>query len=286
MLCLNCQQGVGTGQPRDIGIDAGVGAYQIYLNGCGEGTNQSLPAAVQQGVCNTGLHLQKYQYDLFWGDGQWFEEFTRGRADLQIAAGSTNPGKCPAASSSPTSLSTSPPPTGTSAPQITTSMGEGLSGQTETKGDDDSHKTAALLGGTLAAAFVVIMLIALIIYLLRRRRNQAHDYPNTPQTQPWTGYSSTPHDDTDSSGPLPSSNFRIGGNSDIRNGGDWQGHSRPASTVLPDYQYVTTGTGENAVPPLPSAPATAQVDLLRGLPMSSNVKVARPRVSVPPAYQS
>ncbi|KZW03213.1 hypothetical protein EXIGLDRAFT_600934 [Exidia glandulosa HHB12029] len=75
MLCLNCQQGVGTGHPGDTGIDAGTGAYQLYLNGCGAGTNKSLPATTQLAVCNTGLHLKKYQYNLFWSDGPWYARF-------------------------------------------------------------------------------------------------------------------------------------------------------------------------------------------------------------------
>ncbi|KZV86107.1 hypothetical protein EXIGLDRAFT_622324 [Exidia glandulosa HHB12029] len=73
MLCLNCQQGVGTGHPpQDNGIDAAVGTYQIYLDHCGVGTNQSLPDPVQLAVCRNGPHLKHALYGLFWGKGDWY----------------------------------------------------------------------------------------------------------------------------------------------------------------------------------------------------------------------
>jgi hypothetical protein len=76
MLCLNCQQGVGTGINGDNGIDAGIGAYQIYLSQatdtmCHPNTNQSFPADIQTAVCNKAIKIEDNLYSLFWSDGPW-----------------------------------------------------------------------------------------------------------------------------------------------------------------------------------------------------------------------
>ncbi|KZP30216.1 hypothetical protein FIBSPDRAFT_726409, partial [Athelia psychrophila] len=69
MMCLNCQQGVGSLQNGDNGIDAGAGAYQIYSATCGVPRNQSLPADIQTAACNEKLKIDDDLYTLFWGDG-------------------------------------------------------------------------------------------------------------------------------------------------------------------------------------------------------------------------
>ncbi|KAK0243737.1 hypothetical protein EDD85DRAFT_171529, partial [Armillaria nabsnona] len=56
MMCLTCQQGIGSGN----GIDAGVGAYQLYLKHgsnsfCTPNTNLSFPTDIQAAVCNNEL---------------------------------------------------------------------------------------------------------------------------------------------------------------------------------------------------------------------------------------
>ncbi|OBZ67475.1 hypothetical protein A0H81_12665 [Grifola frondosa] len=75
MLCMNCQLDTQSGD--SIGIDAGVGAYQMYLTRsdgtmCSPNTNQSLPTNVQSAVCNENIHLANFLYNLFWSDGPWW----------------------------------------------------------------------------------------------------------------------------------------------------------------------------------------------------------------------
>ncbi|KAG9312764.1 hypothetical protein JVU11DRAFT_7199 [Chiua virens] len=57
----------------DVDYILGVGAYQLYRNAtgkwCSPGTNQSLPTAVQSAVCNTGIKLDNFLYELFWDKG-------------------------------------------------------------------------------------------------------------------------------------------------------------------------------------------------------------------------
>ncbi|OSX63153.1 hypothetical protein POSPLADRAFT_1180211, partial [Postia placenta MAD-698-R-SB12] len=73
MLCMNCQWDVNGGSVN--GIDAGNGAYYMYrfsdYNGqyCGDGTNQSLPTTIQTAVCNQGIKLDDFMYNLFWNTG-------------------------------------------------------------------------------------------------------------------------------------------------------------------------------------------------------------------------
>ncbi|EJF61027.1 P-loop containing nucleoside triphosphate hydrolase protein [Dichomitus squalens LYAD-421 SS1] len=68
MLCMNCQYDT---QPGDqIGIDAGVGAYTLYRQTCGAGTNHSLPDDIQSAVCNLNIRLDNYLYG-GWDDGSW-----------------------------------------------------------------------------------------------------------------------------------------------------------------------------------------------------------------------
>ncbi|KAG2135557.1 hypothetical protein BD769DRAFT_1571655 [Suillus cothurnatus] len=71
MLCMNCQWDVDGGSTA--GIDAGVGAYGMYRSPsgpfCSPGTNQSLPSDIQTAVCNKGIKLANFLYNLFWNDG-------------------------------------------------------------------------------------------------------------------------------------------------------------------------------------------------------------------------
>ncbi|KAJ7227740.1 hypothetical protein B0H12DRAFT_1030325 [Mycena haematopus] len=65
MLCLNCQQNIGTG----IGIDAGTGAYTDYLNGCSNPQSFKLPTDIQTAVCNEKLKIDDDIYTNGWPDG-------------------------------------------------------------------------------------------------------------------------------------------------------------------------------------------------------------------------
>ncbi|KAF7370066.1 hypothetical protein MSAN_00636600 [Mycena sanguinolenta] len=72
MLCLNCQQNIGTGS----GYDAGVGAYTDYLNGCSNPQSKQLPSDIQTAVCNEKLKIDDDIYTNAWPDGSWFYIYT------------------------------------------------------------------------------------------------------------------------------------------------------------------------------------------------------------------
>ncbi|KAG2148947.1 hypothetical protein DEU56DRAFT_86923 [Suillus clintonianus] len=112
MLCMNCQWDVDSGSPN--GIDAGVGAYGMYLNPTCAPVNQSLPAEVQTAVCNKGIKLANFLYSLFWNNGAWFYVYTADDAQKDEAASNNNmySSNCAnAATSSIPSPSPSPSPT-------------------------------------------------------------------------------------------------------------------------------------------------------------------------------
>ncbi|KAH9832211.1 uncharacterized protein C8Q71DRAFT_266693 [Rhodofomes roseus] len=79
MLCINCEwDEFGVGDP---GHSAGAGAYYNYRwstgvpnNGiyCGDGHNQTLPETLQQAVCDRGIRLGDFLYNIFWPDGSWY----------------------------------------------------------------------------------------------------------------------------------------------------------------------------------------------------------------------
>ncbi|EJD50685.1 hypothetical protein AURDEDRAFT_112257 [Auricularia subglabra TFB-10046 SS5] len=198
MLCLQCQQGVGTGRAPDTGIDAGDGAYQMYLGGCGPVSNKSLPATTQLAVCREGPSLKKWMYDLFWTDGPWFLEFTRQTANLQAASGTDDPGRCGTlgtTTASTISRSTENPPSSTGS--NTDAPGTGGGGKSDSVnapgpganggGGGGGNNTAVILGATLGAAVAVILLIALSCYLVRRRRRAEARPENMYESRPYNG---------------------------------------------------------------------------------------------------
>ncbi|KAK0457439.1 uncharacterized protein EV420DRAFT_493846 [Desarmillaria tabescens] len=92
MLCLTCQQGIGS---SGNGIDAGVGAYQLYLmhgtnSFCAPNTNRSLPNDIQAAVCNNDIKIHNTLYDVFWDTGAWFYTFTRESMEKANAADGNN----------------------------------------------------------------------------------------------------------------------------------------------------------------------------------------------------
>ncbi|KAJ7625824.1 hypothetical protein FB45DRAFT_750098 [Roridomyces roridus] len=67
-----CQQNIST----TTGYDAGVGAYQLYLNGsatstrsCPNPLTRSLPTDIQSAVCNEKLKINDDIYKISWDDG-------------------------------------------------------------------------------------------------------------------------------------------------------------------------------------------------------------------------
>ncbi|KAJ3936081.1 MAG: hypothetical protein NXY57DRAFT_957593 [Lentinula lateritia] len=112
MLCLNCQQG-GSGN----GIDAGKGAYQLYLQGsrspgqwCSPVTNTSLPNNIDTAVCDRNIKIiDDIRTGLFWSDGSWFYMWSYEAISKDVGANNNNAfTHCTSTTStSPTSTSTS-----------------------------------------------------------------------------------------------------------------------------------------------------------------------------------
>ncbi|KAK0243741.1 hypothetical protein EDD85DRAFT_171673 [Armillaria nabsnona] len=94
MLCLTCQHGIG---PNGNGIDAGIGAYQLYLKHgsnsfCTPNTNKSFTNDIQAAVCNNGLKIHDNFYNaIFWADGPWFYTWSREQMEKTNAADGNNP---------------------------------------------------------------------------------------------------------------------------------------------------------------------------------------------------
>ncbi|KAH7088655.1 hypothetical protein BKA62DRAFT_728027 [Auriculariales sp. MPI-PUGE-AT-0066] len=207
MLCIQCQMGVGTGKSQDSINAREDGVYQLFLAGCGPGTNHSLPTSVQTAVCQSGLKLMRYQYDPFWDNGQWWLEYTRQVALEQISKGTLDPGLCSTSSSTtplhpktttaqsssnssiiststnrPTSsiTTTLPPPTTASSASNSSTVSsftnhpDPIQGQIEASGGGSPD--TALIGGSVGAAVVIVILLCLIARLLwMKRRNKENE---------------------------------------------------------------------------------------------------------------
>ncbi|KAJ8093882.1 hypothetical protein PM082_009749 [Marasmius tenuissimus] len=154
MLCLTCQQGLGTGS----GINAGAGVYQAYLEAnrgggfCYPQVNKTLPADIQSAVCNQDIKIYDDLYSIFWDDGACVlasQTITKNQA--------ANPDKmftkCPASSSTSSTASLS---------------------STGSPGSDGSESDRL---GTGAIAGIAIGVVALVIasavgafFFFRRRK--------------------------------------------------------------------------------------------------------------------
>ncbi|KAJ7097142.1 hypothetical protein B0H15DRAFT_32620 [Mycena belliarum] len=163
MLCLNCQQNIGT----SAGLDAGAGAFQIYLNNggrtsCPNPLNGKLPTDVQKAVCNSKIKINDDLYPNRWADGSWFYVFTRDTILKDIIATNNNTfTRCPSATiSSSTSKSRS-----ASSSSAATSSGAPPAARRRVLA------TGAIAGGIAVAGFAVLAgLIAALWWCRRRRR--------------------------------------------------------------------------------------------------------------------
>ncbi|KAJ7697997.1 hypothetical protein B0H17DRAFT_340426 [Mycena rosella] len=128
MLCLNCQQNIST----STGLDAGAGAYQIYLDqgtstSCANPQSDKLPADIQTAVCNEKVKIADDLYSNGWPDGSWFYVYTRDTLTkdnivannnsfthcASTTLSSSSSSQHPSSSSSATSTSASAKPSGT-----------------------------------------------------------------------------------------------------------------------------------------------------------------------------
>ncbi|KAF8194373.1 hypothetical protein K438DRAFT_1674240, partial [Mycena galopus ATCC 62051] len=83
MLCLNCQQDIGTG----TGYDAPAGTMQKYFNASYDGTKsvqshcytpvyKNFSTDIQTDVCNQDIKILKDLYPIEWSDGSWYSVHT------------------------------------------------------------------------------------------------------------------------------------------------------------------------------------------------------------------
>ncbi|KZS96536.1 hypothetical protein SISNIDRAFT_451283 [Sistotremastrum niveocremeum HHB9708] len=170
MLCLNCQQNVGSllfagkdGTGQDTGYLAGAGSFQLYLTNFGQSPqcapqlNTSFPQNVQQQVCLEGLNIDDNLYSPtnFSPDGSWCQSMASPNytfkkcADLNIKATIT---------ASPLSTSTDSPPN------------QFAGGSSILPSSPAVLPTGAIVGISVAATLVVCGLIVSLVYFFWRRR--------------------------------------------------------------------------------------------------------------------
>ncbi|KAF9806937.1 hypothetical protein IEO21_08451 [Rhodonia placenta] len=185
MLCMNCQQNTKGNDGGDV--DASPGAYFQYRNiskfgYCGGGTNQSfvslslypftfagLPAQVQSAVCNTGIRLDNFLYELFWDDGACTH--TREQAQLDQAQLDNNTfTHCPNATTTSASSQTAAVSTGSGSSQTRTTAAPSGS-VAGTTSSSRSVDTGAIVGGAVggAAGLIVLALVAFFVWYRRLR---------------------------------------------------------------------------------------------------------------------
>ncbi|KAF7308264.1 hypothetical protein HMN09_00674300 [Mycena chlorophos] len=143
MLCLNCQQNIGTGS----GIDAGVGAYADYLGTCNSTTAVvGLPSDIQTAVCNQKIKIDDDLYTNGWPDGAWFYVFTSETiVKDNAAAGNNSFTHCASTTLNQTSSSTSPSKSKTSS----------TSSASSTSVNDTATKHKSKIGGGAAAGIAI-----------------------------------------------------------------------------------------------------------------------------------
>ncbi|CAE6469910.1 unnamed protein product [Rhizoctonia solani] len=155
MLCMNCQYGVGSSINGDHGLDARAGTYGVYLSSCAQPTNKSLPNDVQTAVCQQNIKLPAFLYRLYWNTGDWFYEYTKGAAQLDISSGKNDTGICLTLNPSGSTTITA----GTAA----TSQPISLS----------SISVGAIAGGVAGGVALFAAAIFLGFYLSKRQKNKA-----------------------------------------------------------------------------------------------------------------
>ncbi|KAG2148949.1 hypothetical protein DEU56DRAFT_86944 [Suillus clintonianus] len=180
MLCMNCQEDAVAGDVA--GFDAAPGTYSAYLAPCTTPTNQSLPASIQQAVCNENIKIDDFLYNRsYWSDGSWFYRWTADYAVEQQAINNNNTFTvCPNQVSPSVSLpkSTAVPTAGTSLPGTgaasasSSSSGNATPSALSASSDSSTSSTSqkAIIGGAVGGAAFAIVAVLGGIYCYRRRK--------------------------------------------------------------------------------------------------------------------
>ncbi|CAE6469917.1 unnamed protein product [Rhizoctonia solani] len=169
MLCMNCQYGVGSSLNGDSGFDAGAGAYGIYLAGCGKPTNKTLPTDVQTAVCRQDIKIPAMLYNLFWTTGDWYYEYTKGSAQLDISSGKNDSGICPKSSASST---------------VSTAISTGTASASEPTSSASSTPVGAIAGGVVGGVVLLAAAVLLGFFISRRRKDKGGVIDLTEENKP------------------------------------------------------------------------------------------------------
>ncbi|KAI0728163.1 hypothetical protein C8Q72DRAFT_952812 [Fomitopsis betulina] len=138
-LCRNCQWDIDSGSPN--GLDAPDGAYYLYRFQDSTSGQYCGDEDIENAVCNAGIKLENFLYNLFWDTGAWFYTYTRESAETDQAAYGNNAYHCSSSSQGGGSATTS----STNAAQVSSSSA----------GDSSLSGTVAL---TASRSFVVTTL--------------------------------------------------------------------------------------------------------------------------------
>ncbi|KAG2049346.1 hypothetical protein BDR06DRAFT_999175 [Suillus hirtellus] len=181
MLCMNCQEDAVAGDVA--GIDAAPGTYTTYLATCGTSTNQSLPAGIQQAVCNENIKIDNFLYNRsYWSDGscRWTADY----AVEQQAINNNNtftvcPNQVSPSASLPTST-TAPTAGGSSIVTTIVSAFHTSSGITNSVASSTSTSRTSIIGGAVGGAAFIIIAVLGGVYCYRRgkRPRMIQDTPS------------------------------------------------------------------------------------------------------------
>ncbi|KAG9086604.1 hypothetical protein FRC07_013046, partial [Ceratobasidium sp. 392] len=136
------------------------GTYGMYRGNCGAGTNKALPKIAQQAACNQGINIPNYLYTLFWIDGAWFYEYTKGTAQLQIQSGQNVSNVCSILGGTSTSSAASAPTsTASTSPSVSNS-------------DASSGTNVGAIAGGIVGGVGLLVIAALVFWFIKRRRSR------------------------------------------------------------------------------------------------------------------
>ncbi|KAG1856033.1 hypothetical protein DFJ58DRAFT_345219 [Suillus subalutaceus] len=179
MLCMNCQEDA---VPGDVtGIDAAPGTYTTYLASCGTSTNYSLPASIQQAVCNENIKLDNFLYNrTYWPDGscRWTADYA---VEQQAINNNNTFTVCPNQVSPSASLPTSTTvPTAAASPTLTSIVSALSSSSGNTASVASSTSQKAVIGGAVGGAALAIIAVLGGFYCYRRgkRPRMIRDTPS------------------------------------------------------------------------------------------------------------
>ncbi|KAI0718245.1 hypothetical protein C8T65DRAFT_570869 [Cerioporus squamosus] len=166
MLCMNCQYDTQLGE---VGIDAGKGAYSLYAGSCKpRAANKTLPANIQQGVCNKGIKIDRNIYNLFWDteDCVYFKE----TMVTDLAATNNNTfTKCASTTRNDTASITGSVSESVTASTIGSSSTNAPDAES-TSSSKSSSKVGPLVGGVVGGIGGAIAIGVLGFFLWRARR--------------------------------------------------------------------------------------------------------------------